>query len=416
MDRLRGEFFPNRNAYVAAHEPGIFHCHHYNTYLQAVILDAEDYTPGIRQLLSDMAQEISYTQMSNAFKNNQLGESEKKRIAEDYYRFCGFGKIDLSAIDNHGGVVKAENDHYGIGWKVKFGNAKNPVSHFSAGYLAGVTEALYELKMGSLVSSQTKCIAMGDDYSEFTITESNNGRSLSSSQQEGKFQESSLVNPTETSVDYVAIRNALTSMPIEGHQDNGLIEAFDVILTRHYSNYYCNISYGFLELLTKHMGDDGRLTAVELLTEAGHVCAFNTFGGVMQSNEWNGLIKPMTSSKEDWVHGIVAVINAFGWGFWEIEELDPGKKLVLNVRSGYESNSYLDRYGKSEYPISFLATGGTAGIMNLIYTLNLPEKTPLTLDEQAYAEIHRSSQFFVARQTRCRAMGDGYDQFIATIR
>jgi hypothetical protein len=120
----------------------------------------------------------------------------------------------------------------------------------------------------------------------------------------------------------------------------------------------------------------------------------------------------MIETKEDWVHGIVAVVNAFGWGFWEIIELIPYKKLVLKVTSGYESNSYLQLYGKSDYPISFLAKGGAAGIMNLIYNGDISQN-PI-LNDEYYQKIFKSEQCFTAKQIKCRTMGDEYDLFEVT--
>ena len=189
--------------------------------------------------------------------------------------------------------------------------------------------------------------------------------------------------------------------------------AFGVLLTRHYANYYCNISYGFLKAFQKEMGRDGWEQAIKLLTEAGHVCAFNTFGGVMQSNEWNGMIRPMLKSTDDWLHGIIAVINAFGWGVWEVEDFEPGELLRLRITGGYEANSYLKSYGRADFPVSFLATGGTAGLMNLLYILDLPNKAPITLDDVLYKHIHSQPGFFKATQLKCRAMGDDYDLFEA---
>lgn len=159
----------------------------------------------------------------------------------------------------------------------------------------------------------------------------------------------------------------------------------------------------------KKQWGDGLLLADQLLTEAGHVCAFNTFGGIMESAEWNGLIKPMCQTREDWVHGIVAVVNAFGWGFWEILELEPAKKLVVRVTNGYEANSYLQTLGKSPIPISFLAKGGTKGIMNLIYNGDITTQPSLT--DEYYAQICNAPQAFSVRQTKCRAMGDNEDIF-----
>ena len=109
------------------------------------------------------------------------------------------------------------------------------------------------------------------------------------------------------------------------------------------------------------------------------------------------------------MHGIVAVVNGFGWGFWEIEELNPGEKIVIKIINGYESSSYLKNYGNSTYPISYLAQGGVAGLMNLIYTLNLSESVPLTLDEEVYKNVHNSDSRFISKQLKCRAMGDDYD-------
>ncbi|MBL6448002.1 hypothetical protein JMN32_16920 [Fulvivirga sp. 29W222] len=407
---LRGEFYPDRNAYVAAGEPAIFHCHHYNSYLQAVLLDASSYIDGIETLLADSAQEIAHTQFKAFYGSNSLNEEERKKAVEDYFKFAGFGKIDLKGIDATGGVVETSSDHYGVAFKSKFGINKKPVSYFTCGYLAGAIEAIYDMELGSLEANQDLCIGKGDEISRFTIIRSNNRKNkLIASQQEGNYQLHSLIQPDTTKVDYTAIRQALTNMPLEGAENTGLIDAFGVLLTRHYANYYCNISYGFLDLFTTQMGIDQIEIAKELMTEAGHVCAFNTFGGIMQSNEWNAMIKPMLSSKEDWIHGITAVVNSFGWGFWEIQELTD-EKIIMKITGGYEANAYLGRYKeKPSIPISFLASGGVAGLMNLVYVLDLPGRTPVTLDENLYREISNKPEFFKAKQLKCRALGDEFD-------
>jgi hypothetical protein len=164
-----------------------------------------------------------------------------------------------------------------------------------------------------------------------------------------------------------------------------------------------------LHELQSLMGDGGFGLGGDVLTEAGHVCAFNTLGGIMQSSEWAGLVQPMIKNREDWVHGIVAVINALGWGFWEIEELVPGERLVMKVISGYESNFYTGSYKKSKYPVSFLARGGCAGIMNLIYVAEI--QNGCTLDNELYRSIASSSARFVCEQTACRAKGAEFDTF-----
>lgn len=415
MEELRGTYLFDRNAYVASNQPAIFHCHHYNISLQEFILDTQEYLPEVRWLLRKAAHEIAFSQF-NDFFSPQQSEDERKAAVVDYFRFAGFGLVDLSALTAEGGEVRTKSEHYGIGWQSKFDRVSQaPIAHFAAGFLAGAHEAIFDLSLGAMDAKQSTCIAMGDNESVFSISPAGEINEIQESQREGTFQLHDLKQPDGTGVDYDAIRNALVGMPIEGSTESGVIDAFGVLLTRHYSNYYCNISYDFLDLFKKKMGDEGVMTAVNLLTEAGHVCAFNTFGGIMQSNEWNGMIKPMLKTKDEWMHGIIAVINSFGWGFWEIDEFTPGKSLRIKIVSGYESNSYIKRYGDASIPVSFLAKGATAGLMNLIYVLDLPSRAPTTLDDTLYKEIHLDRGMFQAEQLKCRAMGDSYDLFEAKI-
>ncbi len=401
---LRGNYLYDRNAYVAAGEPMIFHCHHYNVYLQAVIEDTSSYL-NVYPMLSDSSQEIVYTQFSNFFKqenNKNLSIEDKKYICQDYFRFCGFGIIDLTQLTKEGGNVPAPFEHYGIGWKTKFGlrdKNKKGVAFFAAGYIAGATEAIFDLPLGTLQTEQKECISKGDTISSFEVfvrnhKDDDDQNDLVLSPQEGKFQTYQLQQPSNTTIDYEGIRQALTNMDLQGDSKTGLIDAFGVFLTRMYANYYCLISYKLLRLFEDEMGSDGLPLAAQLLTEAGHICAYNTFGGVMQSTEWNAMIKPMIQTKEDWVHGITAVVNAFGWGFWEIQELEPNQKLKMKIISGYEPNNYLAHFDNhTELPISFLASGGVAGIMNLVYNTSLTEEF-ITLDEKEYKKLVQNPSFF----------------------
>ncbi len=412
---LRGYFFETRNSYIAENEPLIFHCHHYNTYLQSVLEDTNTYLD-IYPVLVSAAQVITYEQLSNHFDSQKITNvEERKQIAEDFFSFCGYGKFSLQNIDENGGIVESAADHYSIGWLSKFGRRphKSPaVSFFTQGFLSGASEAIFSLPKYSFETLQTHCLTKGDTKVAFQLRKSTSKTTkIIMSPRNGHYQSGEAVAPIGN-IDYVAIRNALTSMPIQGNEKEGMIDAFGVLLTRMYANYYCLISYRMLKMLEEQMGEGGISIADSLLTEAGHVCAFNTFGGIMESAEWNGLIKPMIKVKEDWVHGIVAVVNAFGWGLWEVEELIPDQKLLLKVTSGYEANGYLQLYGKSEYPISFLAKGGAAGIMNLIYNGDIAQNP--TLDDEYYLKVFKSKKCFSAKQIKCRAMGDAYDLFEVT--
>ena len=147
-------------------------------------------------------------------------------------------------------------------------------------------------------------------------------------------------------IDERAIIQAVSGLGIAG-DDEGMIPAFGLYLTRHMADYYNRISYAAAR---KMAGTGLEADARALLVEAGHVCAFNTFGAIMKSAEWEAVVKPMIESREDWVRGMVAIVNAFGWGRWSVLELVPGEKLHIKVEDSYEAVGWNRDYPQSDVP------------------------------------------------------------------
>ena len=413
-DRItQGEYFYDRNAFVMNNEPMVLHCHHYNCFLQYSIESAHTFINS-RSILIDSAQELAYSQFSNFFSGKEMTFDEKINAVTSLHSYAGYGSIDLSSVSLDGGVAISESNHYADGWISKFGAraAEEPgVAFFTSGFIAGAMDAI-DGTLGRYSANQTKCKTKGGEVCKFVVVRNHMIKSLESSPEQGDFMDNiQLDNSPLSDVNYVGIREALTGMKIEGNED-GVIPAFGVSLTRMYSNYYGLISYRFLKEMKEKVGDHGIKMVEELLIEAGHVCAFNTFGGIMQSAEWYGLIHPMLKTREDWVHGIVACSNALGWGHIEVGELVPGEKLILKVKSGYENNMYLKKYGESDRPKAFLMTGAVAGIMNLLYQGDITAKPELS--EQYYESTFKSENRFEGKQTKCRTLGDEYDEFVAT--
>ena len=413
-EQYKGTYKLDRNAYILGGEPMIFHCHHYNVFLQASIENAKDYIQ-VYPILIDSAQEVAYSQFKNVFDKEELSRMEKTNLIEELHVFAGYGTLDLSKATEEGGNAVSKMNHHAEGWKSKFGARKEDeqgVCFFTSGFIAGALDAIVG-ELGRYSVEQILCVTKEDATNGFKITRNAELKtSLEESPQEGVFQSGiELQNHPDSNVNYVGIREALTGMPIEGGED-GLISVFGVMLTRMYSNYYTLISCRFLQEMEENVGEMGIQMAEDLLIEAGHVCAFNTFGGIMESAEWEGLIKPMLKTREDWVHGIVACLNSLGWGHISIKELVANKKLVLEVKSGYENNMYKKRISSSERPMALFKVGATAGIMNLIYHGDITENPNLT--EAYYQKIFKAEGRFVGKQIKCRSMGDEFDEFIAT--
>ncbi|MBI5750200.1 MAG: hypothetical protein HZA00_13865 [Nitrospinae bacterium] len=395
-------------------EPMVFHCHHYNVFLQQTIEDPEylDTKP----LLTNAAASCAYSQLKEMFSTEKGFDSPQSRFgaAESIFKTLGFGLLEglKNQVTENGGLVRAKMSHYGYTWKIKFGLRDTPADFFTSGYLSGVMSAVYNKPAGYYVIEEKECAAKGDNACTFEVKAADSLLSIPKSPGKGSL----LTRLPERerlpgNIDEPAILKALANLPLVGNEE-GLIPAFGVYLTRMYSNYYNLISYGFEELLIKHKGPQMKNVSRPLLIEAGHVCAFNTFGGIMKSPEWYGLIFPMIKNREDWVHGMVAAINALGWGKWTVKELIPNERLVLIVDGSYESNGYLSIYGKSKTPECYLATGGSAGLMNLIYYGDITTKS--ALDQNYYNRLFKGKGNFKCEEVLCRSKGDDHCEFVVT--
>jgi len=278
-------------------EPMVFHCHHYNTFLQQTIEDPEylDTKP----ILTNAATSCAYYQLKEIFSTGKGFDSLESRfgVAETIFKTFGFGLLEdlKSQVTQNGGLVRTKMSHYGYIWKIKFGLRDTPVDFFTSGYLAGVAAAVYDKPVGYYIVEEKECVAKGDPACIFVVKVADDLLSIPESPGKGTLLTSMpLRERLPSNIDEPAILEALVKLPLTGNEE-GLIPAFGVYLTRMYSNYYNLISYGFEELLIKKKGPHMKKVSRPLLVEAGHVCAFNTFGGIMESPEWYGLVVPMKS-------------------------------------------------------------------------------------------------------------------------
>ena len=81
--------------------------------------------------------------------------------------------------------------------------------------------------------------------------------------------------------------------------ENGLIEGFNVFVTQLPASFW----NGFAERLTSK-ADPDMLEATEfLLINAAHECGYHTGYGIITSDEWNAVVKPMVEKiPEDILH------------------------------------------------------------------------------------------------------------------
>jgi V4R domain len=393
-------------------EPLVVHCHYYNLFLQRAIQDAT-YLDSESFLIA-AASEVVYAQLKQVFAEHGLGTVDQRtEVSRALHQKQGFGVLDLSAVSPDGGSVTIANSHYAVGWKAQWDKAEQPVCLFARGWIAGALAAIFDQPNGTWSVTETLCSAMSGDHCQFEALPASEVTEVFESPQAGPLSNHELMVPSGP-VDYEGIYQALSTSPLL--EDNeGIITAFGVNLTWHYANYYNRISFEFLHrMLSLDEENSGELYSLtrDVLVEAGHVCAFYTLGGIMESTEWDALIRPKLSSREDWVHGIVAVINSLGWGRWQVIEVSE-ERAEFAIENDYESVGYLAAYGRSSRPVSFLAQGGVSGIMNLVYLGDISSRPELT--DEFYTRLMKGPQGYVARPLRSRAMGDEVTSFEVSI-
>lgn len=173
----------------------------------------------------------------------------------------------------------------------------------------------------------------------------------------------------------------------------GIIPLFGVYLSLFSVEYYNMICFEFEKLANNNNSTEHE----RLLIEAAQECGYATFQGIRTSKEWEELVLPMMEKNEDQLEGFIAVAIAFGWGDLKIERVVPTEELVVRAYDSYEASGYLSRYGLSSSGKCYMLRGVCAAFMDLLYGPDYPE----------------GCFTFTAIETKCRARGDRYCEFIA---
>lgn len=403
----------NANLDFLAGHPFIYHCHHFNLFLDQTIDDFFGAEHGTT-IRTSAARAASYHFLSNLFnKLDLVTPAEKLTLARTIFSAFGHGRLFIDA-NKTGGTAEGEFLHYGYAWKEKYGDIvrrQSPADAFAAGYAAGMLEACYETKHG-FSSIETDCYAMKADHCHFKLEpepRSNNtiqtdekiSLSVSQSPYIG-LQEDRIVSINE------GLRKFLSG--VAGDAEHGLVDAFGVFVTRHMPNYYNQISYELLHI-AKQNNPDLYPIAESLIRESGHVCVFNTFGGILYSPEWDAMVARIEGELEEVVSSCMAIARALGFGSWSISELSE-QRFVLRAASEYESpfckiNDFAPKQNNS-----YFIQGAAVAIMRLWQALNWQKRPALT--QELYNQLFKSNVNWNVEQTQSLAAGDLFTEVVVT--
>jgi hypothetical protein len=149
----------------------VFHCHHYNVFLQRTIEEALG--EGAVSVQRRAAVEASRRLLEDLFRGDSGGSSRERRDRRDrlekaakLFGSLGFGLANIGGLTVEGGSVVLATSHYAIGWKAKFGPSAAPVCHFAVGYWAAALAVAAGVAPERVLAHERRCAAAAREGDE----------------------------------------------------------------------------------------------------------------------------------------------------------------------------------------------------------------------------------------------------------
>ncbi|MEW6328164.1 MAG: 4-vinyl reductase [Thermodesulfobacteriota bacterium] len=163
-------FDPNLNIMKLDGVMVSLHCHHYNCGLvkaleEIVEINAVD-------IFVRAAAEEFYLNFTNYLLHHGKDKTnqEKLEAAAELYRFMGFGRLDLSQLNESGGRAYTDSSYYVVGWLAKYGRRRTPGCHLTRGFLAGTLASIYGGTVDKYKVEENHCMITGFDRCEFAVS------------------------------------------------------------------------------------------------------------------------------------------------------------------------------------------------------------------------------------------------------
>ena len=146
----------------------VLHCHHYATLYCQLADDAKMFDG--KSLLRKAA-EMSFAPVLRKLMQaaDVTAAADKIRIAEEYWRYAGMGKLQFERVGEMSAAAVMEKSHVDEGWIKKWGKREAPVNFIGQGYLAAAMAVIYDLPNGSYLVNENASIVSGADVSRFTV-------------------------------------------------------------------------------------------------------------------------------------------------------------------------------------------------------------------------------------------------------
>ena len=392
--------------------PYVYHCHHFNLFHDQTVEDAAGEEAAFHLRVEAARRAGGKLLRALSHEVGAQTPAERLALASRLIHWMGHGRLDLLA-DATGGTARGEYLHYSFAWREKYGKKvrrRFPADAFGTGFAAAATEVAYDLEPGALRAREESCFACREEACAIELVPDAGERLpvAASQPQTGEVMELSGLEEGRISEIAAGLKEFVAGVEADSR---GLIQGFGLFITRHLSSYYDQTAYDTIHHVEK---DNPPMVPVveELFGESGHVCVFYTFGNIMLSPEWEGLVGKPTGDVEDTVVSCTAIARGLGFGHWTIEELEADRRLVLRSSTNYEAPFYLETYGRSEKPRSYFFANAARAFMQLAHRVDWSQSTQL--DEALYQSLFKTGLRWNIEQTRCLTRGDEFSEVVVS--
>ena len=249
----------------------------------------------------------------------------------------------VTYLSDNAGEIVLTGSHVDEGWIKKWGTFDKPVNYVSGGFAVGVVLG-GPRAAGAVVHRQGS-------------RKHRHGRRAVAVQTRAEVREVLIM-----AINKKQVVDNLSKLRVAGGA-NGLIEAFGVLVNQLPSTFW----NGFAERLTMNADPDMLAATEYLLVNAAHECGYHTGYGIITSDEWNAVVKPMVAQvPEDVLYGAFAVLAALGWANGDIVELVPEREARLPCVPLLRGRRH-PRGSVSQALRLVLLRGITAAFMDLAY-------------------------------------------------
>ena len=394
--------------------PACYHCHHFNLFLDQTVGDALGAEASAKLRFSAAREFFRPIIAELVTRAGAHTTAEKLTLARQLFKAMGHGLLDIEGTPARGRAT-GTHLHYGSCWKEKYGrlvNCREPMDGVATGFAAAALEVAYGAAEGSMVGREATCVAMRQPLCTMELEQGPVAPFGVAIDKPTTLAKTQRPLPGLHDDQITTIANGLREFTAGvGGDDRGLVQAFGVYVTMHLTSYYSRITFDTAHTIEREAAESIGM-AEELFRESGHVCVFNTFGGILLSPEWEGMVKAPSNDVHEVVLGCMAIARGLGFGHWLVHELEPNQRMVLRATSSYEAAYYLARHGVANRSREYFLQGAALGTVRLAHRVDWESKPQLT--QSFYNDLFKGDMPWRAEQTKSLMCGDEYSEVVVS--